>query len=316
MLARIRVCMGGTVAEELVFGSDQVSSGATDDLRQATSMARHMVTECGMSTAIGPVYVAANDERQGGSGISEATRQRVDAEVAAMLGDAKESVRALLADRMQDLTVLAEALLDRETLTRDEINTLLQQGDQQTPPSGGGGAGRRDHDGDQPPQLEGDPAPAAAQVASRQAAASVSQSRGRDNSSTSGFQQLQCNSVTVGRGTNPHDAPMTTADDALGRGEVAMASGGPASGGGTVTTGTSGRSGAGGEKAGEEGGRLRSRRDVLALSEQEDHDWHLDAEGGGPGDRQHMLLLAATGQGVRGRPGSVAWGAEEGLQSE
>ncbi|GIL57193.1 hypothetical protein Vafri_12491, partial [Volvox africanus] len=214
MLARIRVCMGGTVAEELVFGSDQVSSGATDDLRQATSMARHMVTECGMSTAIGPVYVAANDERQGGSGISEATRQRVDAEVAAMLGDAKESVRALLADRMQDLTVLAEALLDRETLTRDEINTLLQQGDQQTPPSGGGGAGRRDHDGDQPPQLEGDPAPAAAQVASRQAAASVSQSRGRDNSSTSGFQQLQCNSVTVGRGTNPHDAPMTTADDA------------------------------------------------------------------------------------------------------
>ncbi|GLI67631.1 hypothetical protein VaNZ11_011879 [Volvox africanus] len=310
MLARIRVCMGGTVAEELVFGSDQVSSGATDDLRQATSMARHMVTECGMSTAIGPVYVAANDERHGGTRISEATRQRVDAEVAAMLGDAKEAVRALLADRMQDLTALAEALLDRETLTRDEINTLLQQRDQQTPPSGGGGAGRRDHDGDQPPQLEGDPAPAAAQVASRQADASVSQNIVRDNSSTSGFQQLHCDSVAAERGTNPHCA-VTTADDAPGRGEMAMAS--SASQWGTATTATSGRSGAGAE-AGEKGGRLRSRHDVLALSEQEDHEWHLDAEGGGPGDQLHMPILA-TRLGARGRPGGVAWVVDEGLQA-
>ncbi|GIM07357.1 hypothetical protein Vretimale_11524, partial [Volvox reticuliferus] len=223
MLARIRVCMGGTVAEELVFGSDQVSSGATDDLRQATSMARHMVTECGMSSVIGPVYVAANDERHGGAGISEATRQRVDAEVAAMLGEAKGAVRALLTDRMQDLTVLAEALLDRETLTRDEINTLLQQGDQQTPPSGGGGAGRRDHDGDQPPQLEGVPAPAAAQVASQRAAAFVLESRGGDSSSSD--ERLQCDSATVDRRATMYGVVDPADGGTPGQGEVVTAAG-------------------------------------------------------------------------------------------
>ncbi|EFJ46511.1 hypothetical protein VOLCADRAFT_105496 [Volvox carteri f. nagariensis] len=215
MLARIRVCMGGTVAEELVFGSEQVSSGATDDLRQATSMARHMVAECGMSTAIGPVYVAAHEERHGGAGVSEATRQRVDAEVATMLADAKEVVRALLLERMQDLTTLAEALLDKETLTREEINSLLQQGDQQTPPpqtpggggggggsGGGGGGGRRDREGEEP--LEGDPAPAAAQVAgwaAPQSAVRAPDSATDSATPTSGSsrQHQQQESIPVGR---------------------------------------------------------------------------------------------------------------------
>ncbi|KXZ49119.1 hypothetical protein GPECTOR_23g49 [Gonium pectorale] len=175
MLARIRVCMGGTVAEELVFGRERVSSGATDDLRQATSMARHMVAECGMSSAIGPVHLAGADDRHGGLGVSEATRRAVDAEVAAMLADAKREVSELLQERMQDLHTLAAALLDRETLSRDDINALLQHQPAAPPPASGGGGGGGGGD-ERDPRGDDDvaPAPAAAQVASSHAGASTS----------------------------------------------------------------------------------------------------------------------------------------------
>ena len=72
MLARILVALGGQVAEELVFGRDEVSSGATDDLRQATEMARYMVMQCGLSDAMGPYYV--EDERT----LSEDMKQQLD----------------------------------------------------------------------------------------------------------------------------------------------------------------------------------------------------------------------------------------------
>jgi ATP-dependent metalloprotease len=73
MLARILVALGGQVAEELVFGRDEVSSGATDDLRQATEMARYMVMQCGLSEAMGPYYV--EDEKT----LSEDMKQQLDA---------------------------------------------------------------------------------------------------------------------------------------------------------------------------------------------------------------------------------------------
>ena len=60
MLARIDVCMGGKVAEEVVFGPDAVTSGARSDLQQATSLARHMVTECGMSDALGEGWTSVS----------------------------------------------------------------------------------------------------------------------------------------------------------------------------------------------------------------------------------------------------------------
>lgn len=72
MMARILVALGGTVAEELIYGRDGVTSGATDDLRQATEMARHMVMQCGLSEAVGPLYVA--DEKS----LSETMKQAVD----------------------------------------------------------------------------------------------------------------------------------------------------------------------------------------------------------------------------------------------
>ena len=84
MLADIHVCMGGKVAEELIFGKDKVTSGCTNDLKQATRLARHMVTECGQSDAIGPIYIPDGDK-----GVSEDLRQRVDAEVRQLLVDAQ-----------------------------------------------------------------------------------------------------------------------------------------------------------------------------------------------------------------------------------
>lgn len=64
MVARIDVCMGGKVAEEVIFGTDAVTSGARSDLQQATSLARHMVTECGMSDALGEASLLSCTVRQ------------------------------------------------------------------------------------------------------------------------------------------------------------------------------------------------------------------------------------------------------------
>lgn len=129
MAARILVCMGGQVAEELIFGKEQVTSGATDDLRQATELARHMVTQCGMNESVGPMYVA--DEKL----LSEGFRQQIDGEVRRMLVEAREKVKTLLQDRIEDLHRLSEALLDRETLTLSEIQSILRGEKQAVDPS-------------------------------------------------------------------------------------------------------------------------------------------------------------------------------------
>ena len=91
MLARLDVCMGGRVAEEMVFGAEHVTSGARDDLRQATRLARHMVMECGMSDAVGPVFLDAEADRLG----SELVRT-ADGEVSRLLREAYDRVRQLL----------------------------------------------------------------------------------------------------------------------------------------------------------------------------------------------------------------------------
>lgn len=143
MLARIRVCMGGTVAEELTFGLDNVSSGATDDLRQATEMARYMVVNCGMNDVIGPQYISEESSKL----MSEEMRQKVDSEVSKMLLEAKEDVRRLLTDRATELEAVARALMDKETLTGEEIETLLGIRPPEEP-SGGPGTRREKQDED------------------------------------------------------------------------------------------------------------------------------------------------------------------------
>eukprot|EP00798_Chlamydomonas_sp_ICE-L_P022115 gene22115-29174_t len=138
MLAHIRICMGGTVAEEIIFGKNEVSSGATDDLRQATNMARHIVMQCGMSEAIGPIYVSDTTEKV----LSEDFKQK-------------------------DLHNLANALLDRETLTKADIEDVLNIHRSPPPPgvSGGSGGESRRKEDEVEAELEGEVAPAQAQEA-------------------------------------------------------------------------------------------------------------------------------------------------------
>ncbi|KAM0912685.1 hypothetical protein ACQ4PT_012651 [Festuca glaucescens] len=117
LLARLDVCMGGRVAEELIFGEENVTTGARNDLHTATELAQYMVSNCGMSDAIGPVHVR---ERP-----SADMQSRIDEEVVKLLREAYERVTRLLKKHEKQLHALANALLERETLTSDEINKIV-----------------------------------------------------------------------------------------------------------------------------------------------------------------------------------------------
>ncbi|KAG9448319.1 hypothetical protein H6P81_014447 [Aristolochia fimbriata] len=117
LLARLDVCMGGRVAEELIFGQEHVTTGASSDLHQATELAQYMVSTCGMSDTIGPVYVK---ERPGSD-----MQSRIDAEVVKLLREAYDRVKRLLKKQEKALHALANALLEYETLTADDIKQIL-----------------------------------------------------------------------------------------------------------------------------------------------------------------------------------------------
>ncbi|KAL6508348.1 ATP-dependent zinc metalloprotease FTSH 11, chloroplastic/mitochondrial [Orobanche hederae] len=117
LLARLDVCMGGRVAEELIFGHDHVTTGASSDLNTATELAQYMVSSCGMSDAIGPVHIK---ERPGSE-----MQSRVDAEVVKLLREAYNRVKALLKKHEKALHALANALLEYETLNAEEIRRIL-----------------------------------------------------------------------------------------------------------------------------------------------------------------------------------------------
>jgi cell division protease FtsH len=114
----IKVALGGRAAEEIVFG--MLTSGAESDLQQLTAIARQMVGRWGMSPAVGPVTVIAQDGRgpllPGAAVPSEQTQQLVDQEVRRIVDEAYEEVLALLTENRSKLDALALALLDNETL--------------------------------------------------------------------------------------------------------------------------------------------------------------------------------------------------------
>ncbi|XVF10024.1 hypothetical protein REPUB_Repub07fG0148500 [Reevesia pubescens] len=117
LLARLDVCMGGRVAEELIFGQDHITTGASSDLNTATELAQYMVSNCGMSDAIGPVHIK---ERP-----SSEMQSRIDAEVVKLLREAYDRVKALLRKHEKALHALANALLEYETLSAEEIKRIL-----------------------------------------------------------------------------------------------------------------------------------------------------------------------------------------------
>jgi cell division protease FtsH len=132
MYANLAVSMGGRVAEEVIFGYDKVSSGASSDIQYATSLARDMVTRWGMSDALGPLQYAEPDEevflgysvnrtRQ----MSNETAQAIDNEIRKVVEDGYARAKHLLDEHREDLEKLAHALLEYETLSGDEIKKVI-----------------------------------------------------------------------------------------------------------------------------------------------------------------------------------------------
>jgi cell division protease FtsH len=132
ILARLAMMFGGRVAEELIFGRDHVTTGAGNDIQQATELARRMVTEWGMSDLLGRLRYAGSDEQVflGRSigrtqNVSEETAKLIDEEVRRIIADAENTARATLTTDLQGLHAVAEGLLSYETLSGEEVRGLL-----------------------------------------------------------------------------------------------------------------------------------------------------------------------------------------------
>jgi cell division protease FtsH len=130
--ARLVMTYGGRAAEELVFGRDRVTTGASSDIQQATALARRYVTQWGLSDLVGPVAIseAAGEVFLGRDlghrrEVSEKTAELVDQEVGRVVGEALERARKALTDNVDHLHAVALALLERETLTRVEVQMLM-----------------------------------------------------------------------------------------------------------------------------------------------------------------------------------------------
>ena len=122
------VAMGGRAAEELIFGYDKVTTGASSDIAQATNMARSMVTRWGLSDKVGTIDYAEDDGSKfyaANKPYSEETGKVIDEEVRRIVDEGLQKAKKLLLEKKADLEKLAKALLEFETLTGDEIKELL-----------------------------------------------------------------------------------------------------------------------------------------------------------------------------------------------
>ncbi|MDA8889115.1 ATP-dependent zinc metalloprotease FtsH [Hellea sp.] len=134
MIARMAMAMGGRAAEEIKFGYDKVTSGASSDIEQVTRIATAMVTEWGLSDAIGPIAFKDTDQQSfhpgigRGSAISPETAKLIESEIRRFVTEAHETALKILKKKKKDWTTLAEALLEYETLSGDEITVLLSDG--------------------------------------------------------------------------------------------------------------------------------------------------------------------------------------------
>ena len=131
--SKLAVMYGGRIAEELEFGKENITTGAGNDIQQATEMARRMVTEYGFSEKLGPLRYTDNDEEifLGHSvarhqNVSESTAGLIDDEVRRLIEDAELVARNILTEFRDDLETVAQALLEYETLNGEEVNALLK----------------------------------------------------------------------------------------------------------------------------------------------------------------------------------------------
>jgi len=126
--ADLSVAMGGRIAEEMIFGADQVTTGASSDIQMATDTARRMVTEWGMSDKLGPLrYGSSQDDFYTGQAktMSDVTASVVDSETRLIVETAYARAQKILSDHIDQLHLLAKGLLEYELLSGDEIKDLL-----------------------------------------------------------------------------------------------------------------------------------------------------------------------------------------------
>ena len=133
MEGNLACSFGGRVAEEIVFGAEKITTGAAGDIEQATSLARRMVTQWGMSDKVGMIAVGDREqeiflgrELSQRREVSDQMAQIVDSEIKRFIDEAYERARIILNGNRELLDRLADALLDRETLDRDEIELLVR----------------------------------------------------------------------------------------------------------------------------------------------------------------------------------------------
>lgn len=140
LLADLKVAMGGRIAEELIFGTGKVTTGASSDIKMATDIARRMITEWGMSDRLGfqsygeqqqEVFIgqALTQRKQ----ISERTAEMIDEEVQGILEGCYKETYQMLTEKLDQLHLLATTLLECETLSGDEIKLLMEEGTSPTP---------------------------------------------------------------------------------------------------------------------------------------------------------------------------------------
>lgn len=130
--ADLSVAMGGRIAEEIIFGAEKVTTGASSDIQMATNMARKMVTEWGMSELLGPLRYSSDQEEvflghsvSQSKNMSDDTAAKVDSETRRIVEEAYARAKRILTERLEDLHKLAKGLLEYETLSGDEIKALL-----------------------------------------------------------------------------------------------------------------------------------------------------------------------------------------------
>jgi cell division protease FtsH len=133
MTSRLAIMMGGRVAEELIFGKDKITSGASSDIQAATGLARNMVTRWGYSDKLGLVAYGDNQEEvflghsvSRTQNVSEATANIIDAEVKRLVQSGYDEAKRILTEKLEDLHTLAKALLEYETLSGDEIVAAMK----------------------------------------------------------------------------------------------------------------------------------------------------------------------------------------------
>jgi cell division protease FtsH len=133
MKARLALCFGGRIAEQLIYGQDELNTGASNDIQQATEMARAMVMEYGMSERLGWLRYRDNQEEvflghsvARSQSVSEETAQLIDQEIRGLIEEAEGVARKVLTDNLDELHKLAGALLEYETLNGEEAKKAIK----------------------------------------------------------------------------------------------------------------------------------------------------------------------------------------------